>query len=114
MINFFLEKMREFPAHEAVVSSEFSASYEQLLAQMDKFTTWLAEKNIPEGAVVSFDGDYSTSSIALFLALTKNKNIVVPLSQDSRRHFVEFREIASTEFDISLSGDEASLIYQIL
>jgi len=109
MINFFLEKMRESPAHEAVVSSKFSASYGELLALTDKFTAWLGKKNIPEGAVVSFDGDYSSSSIALFLALAKNKNIVVPLSQDSRRHFVEFREIALTEFDISLSGTEASL-----
>ncbi len=109
MIDFFLEKMNEAPSHEAVVSSEFSASYGQLIALMDKFTDWLEEKNIPQGAVVSFDGDYSPSSIALFLALTKNRNIVVPLSQDSRRHFIEFRDIASTEFDISLSGIEASL-----
>ncbi len=109
MLDFFLKKMNETPSHEAVVSSEFSASYSQLMALMDRFTAWLKEKNIPQGAVVSFDGDYSPSSIALFLALTGNKNIVVPLSQDSRRHFVEFRDIASTEFDISLAGIEACL-----
>jgi len=109
MIDFFLEKMKADPTHEAVVSEDFSASYGQLLELMDEFSRWLNEKAIPEGAVVSFDGDYSSASIALFLALAKNNNIVVPLSQDSRRHFVEFREIASTEYDISLSGNEASL-----
>lgn len=109
MINYFLEKMRESPSHEAVVVPGPSASYGQLLEQMNGFASWLHEKNIPEGAVVSFDGDYSPLSIALFLALARNKNIVVPLSQDSRRHFVEFREIATTEFDISLSGNEATL-----
>ncbi len=110
MIDFFLEKMKESPSHEAVVSSAFSANYGELIKLMDNFTCWLEEKGIPEGAVVSFDGDYSPSSIALFLSLTQNKNIVVPLSQDSYRHFVEFREIASTEFDISLLGDEPRLI----
>jgi len=109
MIDYFLDKMRQAPAHEAVVSGEFSASYGQLLELMDEFSRWLKEKDIPEGAVVSFDGDYSPASIALFLALAKNKNILVPLSHDSRRHFVEFRDIASTEFDISLSGNEANL-----
>lgn len=109
MINFFVEKMKEFPTHEAVVSSDFTANYGQLVEFTERFAAWLSEKNIPEGAVVSFDGDYSPSAIALFLALAKNKNIVVPLSQDSRRHFSEFREIAATEFDISLSEAEPSL-----
>lgn len=109
MINYFIEKMKESPSHEAVVSSKFTASYAQLIERTEWFTGWLSEKSIPEGAVVSFDGDYSPSAVALFLALAKNNNIVVPLSQDSRRHFVEFREIAATEYDISLSGMDATL-----
>jgi acyl-CoA synthetase (AMP-forming)/AMP-acid ligase II len=109
MINFFLDTMRDSPKHEAVVSAAFSANYQQLLTLTDRYTDWLKEQSIPKGAVVSFDGDYSTASIALFLALTGNSNIVVPLSQDSRRHFSEFREIAATEYDISVVGDELNL-----
>jgi acyl-coenzyme A synthetase/AMP-(fatty) acid ligase len=76
---------------------------------MENFSSWLERKNIPSGAVVSFDGDYSPESLALFLALAKNRNIMVPLSKDSQHHFVEFREIASTEYDISLGDDEPVL-----
>ena len=109
MINYFLQKMRDTPTHQALVSSRFSATYEQLLASYENFTSWITQNNIPTGAVVSFDGDYSPLSISLFLALTKNKNIIVPLSRDSRHHFSEFREIAATEYDISLIDGQAAL-----
>jgi len=103
MINYFLQKMQENPSHQALAASGFSATYEELINLYNNFVDWLGKTNIPQGAVVSFDGDYSPQSISLLLALTKNKNIIVPLSKDSRNHFNEFREIASTEYDISLS-----------
>lgn len=109
MIEFFLQKMKETPDHEAVVSSSFTATYQDLLKSFEDFSQWLKQQAIPEGAVVSFDGDYSLQSIGLFLALASNKNITVPLSLDSRNHFDEFREIASTEYNISLASENPVL-----
>ena len=109
MINFFLQKIKELPSHQAVVSEEFTTTYQDLLKSYNEFVAWLGQQNIPSGAVVSFDGDYSPQSIGLFLALTNNRNIIVPLSRDSRNHFAEFRDIASTEYDISLADNKASL-----
>ena len=109
MINYFLQKMQENPSHQALVASGFSATYEELLNTYKGYNEWLEQNNIPQGAVVSFDGDYSPQSISLLLALTKNKNIIVPLSRDSRNHFSEFREIAATEYDISLKEGRAAL-----
>ena len=109
MINYFLKKMQENPSHQALVASGFSATYEELLNTYKDYNEWLEQNNIPQGAVVSFDGDYSPQSISLLLALTKNKNIIVPLSRDSRNHFSEFREIAATEYDISLKEGRAAL-----
>ncbi len=101
MIDFFLQKISEDPDHQAIVTDNEIATYGELLGSINYFTRWLIDNKIPQGAVVSFNGDYSPRTIALFLALTKNNNIVVPLSEDSRQHFIEFREIAQTEFDIS-------------
>jgi acyl-coenzyme A synthetase/AMP-(fatty) acid ligase len=101
--------MQEYPSREALVASDFSTSYEELLNKYDYFNEWLTQNRIPPAAVVSFDGDYSPQSISLFLALANNNNIVVPLSQDSRNHFKEFREIAMTEYDISLAGDSPAV-----
>ncbi|WP_198265740.1 ANL family adenylate-forming protein [sulfur-oxidizing endosymbiont of Gigantopelta aegis] len=109
MIDFFLQKMRDTPAHQALVSFQFSATYQGLLESFEKFSLWIKEKNILPGAVVSFDGDYSPLSIALFLSLIKNNNIIVPLSLDSKNHFSEFRDIASTEYDISLENGQPVL-----
>lgn len=109
MINFFLEKMAEHPEHEAFVSDQACATYADLKQRVENFTAWLSDENIAPGSVVSFDGDYSPSAIALLLALAKNKNIIVPLSSDSRHNFMEFREIALTEYDISLGTDTPSI-----
>jgi acyl-coenzyme A synthetase/AMP-(fatty) acid ligase len=106
MIDYFLQKMQENLSHQALAASGFSATYEELINKYNDFVDWLEQNNVPQEAVVSFDGDYSPQSISLLLALTKNKNIIVPLSRDSRNHFTEFRKIASTEYDISLSGDK--------
>ena len=76
MINYFLQKMQENPSHQALAASGFSATYGQLINQYNDFVEWLAQNNIPQGAVVSFDGDYSPQSISLLLALTENKNII--------------------------------------
>jgi len=109
MINFFMNKMKENSENEAIVSSKFSLTCGELLKLTLEFDQWLLEKSIPSGAVVSFDGDYSPASLALFLALAKNRNIVVPLSNDSRQNFIEFRQIASTEYDISLANNKPLL-----
>ncbi len=65
IINYFLEIMRKTPSHQALLSSHFSATYDQLLESYEYFIHWIEKHNIPPGAVVSFDGDYSPSSISL-------------------------------------------------
>ena len=69
MIQFFMDKMKENPENQAILSSKFSLTCGQLLDLTKKFSIWLNTKEIPSGAVVSFDGDYSPESLALFLSL---------------------------------------------
>lgn len=109
MIDFFLRKMEQYALDQAIAQTGKAVSYGQLLEKFREVRTWLAQQAIPEGAVVSFDGDYSTEAVSLFLALARNKNIIVPLSRDSKAHYEEFRGIAATEYDISLSGQVLSL-----
>jgi len=109
MIEFFKKKIEEAGDKQAIVTSGGISTYAQLLASYGQTQTWLTEQNVPSGTVVSFDGDYSLGSISLFLALAANKNIIVPLSEDSKAHYDEFREIADTEYDISISGSKPSL-----
>ncbi|MBX2857503.1 MAG: fatty acid--CoA ligase family protein [Cellvibrionaceae bacterium] len=110
MIDYFMDALRQSPEHEAVVSSYFRLNYDQLLQLMQRYNSWLKEKVIEPGAVVSFSGDYSPGSIALLMALARNRNIAVPLSQDSSHQFEEFREIAQSEYDIEVDNEQLSLV----
>ena len=103
MIRFFMEKLLATPNHVAFLSDNDQTTYGQLKDLVEFFDHWLKREGIAPGAVVSFDGDYSPHAIGLFLALAKNRNIIVPLSLDSRHNFDEFRRIACTEYDVSLS-----------
>jgi acyl-coenzyme A synthetase/AMP-(fatty) acid ligase len=109
MIDFFLEKISQHPKHEAFVCNHSNATYADIREAINYYGQWLIQHNIPAGSVVSFDGDYSPEAIALLMALAKNKNIIVPLSSDSRHNFDEFRDIACTEYDISLAGEQPAL-----
>ena len=109
MIDYFTDVLRQSPEHEAVAASRFRLNYGQLLQLMERYGAWLNEQAIEPGAVVSFSGDYSPASIALLMALAKNNNIAVPLSQDSSHQFEEFRNIAETEYDIEVEGEELVL-----
>ncbi len=109
MPDFFRQKIEEAGDRQAIATADGIATYAELLVSYRQSASWLVDQNVPPGKVVSFDGDYSLDSISLFLALAANQNVIVPLSKDSKVHFDEFREIAETEYDISLSGGRPAL-----
>jgi acyl-CoA synthetase (AMP-forming)/AMP-acid ligase II len=109
MIGFFRQKIEEAGNQEAIVTADGTTTYAELLESYQQSLFWLREQNVPPGKIVSFDGDYSLKTISLFLALAANQNIIVPLSKDAHVHYGEFRGIAETEYDISLSAGTPTL-----
>jgi len=109
MIDYFLSQMRQQPALEAFVSDNQSATYGQLIDLIEQYQILLEQWRITPGEVVSFDGDYSPSAIAMFMALAANKNIIVPLSKDSAHSFELFRDISQTQYIIELNDDAPKL-----
>ena len=47
MLDFFVNKMRETPEHQAAVSDDFSANYGILLDLYERYCDWLHQQNIP-------------------------------------------------------------------
>jgi len=82
-------------------------TYSQLLEQVDTWGTELATQRINPGEVVAFEGDYSFDTIALFLALVRNRNIAVPLTRTTRKSKAKFLDIARVRavFDFHDDGD---------
>src|SRR5438093_42178 len=96
MLELLGDRMREYSGRLAVARSSATATYEALHARMAEWRVWLAER-VPPGDVVSMEADYDVDSVALFLALAANGNIIVPLSNDSRAHRDAFLAVAQVE-----------------
>lgn len=109
ILDFFLQRINKAGFEEALITRTARITYAEFLAAYNNNLLWLKTHTIQPGQVVSFDGDYSLHSISLFLALASNRNIIVPLSNDSKAHYNEFRAIAQTEHDISFNNDEPEI-----
>lgn len=98
MIEFLVEKMEAHHGETALAMPSGSCSYGDLLARTREWQKRLAA--LPPGRVVSLEGDYGPESIAVFLAATWTRHIIVPLSPDSRAHHDTCLEVGSVEYRI--------------
>lgn len=92
-----LDRLQEFVKQDALIWNNKSFSYEWLNQRVAFNETIIKENQIPKGAVVILEGDFSPGSIALFVTLLKNENIVVPLTDSVQQKKAEFIDIAQGE-----------------
>ena len=78
----FIDKFSSFSEVPSVIDRGVIYSYEDLKKLIDFYTVICYNKGINEGQVVFILGDYSFASIAFFLALDLNKNIIVPITSE--------------------------------
>lgn len=64
---------------KAVISENTIFTYHDLDERIRYYTKLIKEEDVPGGAIVAINSDYSFDAIALFFALAENKNIVVPI-----------------------------------
>ena len=78
-MSWFIENFKKFDKKIAIVFKNQNYSYDDLYNQIKKIENELLP-TIEKGKVVSILSDYSFESIALLIALYKNKNIIVPIT----------------------------------
>lgn len=81
-IGWFWESARHAAAQEALWVEGRSYSYGDLLSEISRWQEQLEAKGIARRSRVAVIGEYSLSSIALFLALIARESIIVPLADD--------------------------------
>jgi acyl-coenzyme A synthetase/AMP-(fatty) acid ligase len=91
---------------DAIVAGGVAYSYAWLLEQLDSWRGTLPGQ-VPAGAVTVLEGDYSATSIALFLALLDHGCIVVPLTAATAARREEFFETAEAEYRYGVDGNDA-------
>jgi len=109
-IDFLRERFAKAGAADALVWQDQPYSYEFLLAQLDEWISVLDDAEVPTGAVVAVEADFSPRAIALLLALIERACLFVPLSSSIDEKKAEFSEVAEIEYRISIDGDDKSSI----
>jgi len=77
-IDFLLDRFRERPERQAIVSPSGSCTFAELIEGQERWRSTLRREGIEPGTVVALAGDFTPASVALFLALTAGGAIVVP------------------------------------
>jgi len=100
-MNYLLEKFKEFETKNAIIVDEITYSYGALLEQI-KIYKRLLKKEIQSSSVVAILGDYSFLNIALFFALSENKNIIVPITSTISKIQEEYISESFCEYTIKI------------
>jgi acyl-coenzyme A synthetase/AMP-(fatty) acid ligase len=98
MDNWLIEKMSRFKDKTAVIYKDKKYSYAELLNDLNT-------NNVKQGEVAAILADCSFKSIALFLALMGNKNIIVPISATSDDEIRERLEESFADKKIVLENE---------
>ncbi len=90
---------------EAMVWRGHAASYADLLDAVRGAAKALEE--VPRGAVVSLEADFSPNAVAALLALIERGCVVVPLTESVNQKKAEFRRVAEVETIVTVGDDDA-------
>lgn len=90
---------------DAVAWRETVTSYAGLLARIAACGRRLRESGVPRGAVVTLEGDFSPSAIAMLFALIEHEAIVVPLTRSVQTKQDEYCRLAQVEVRIAIDDD---------
>jgi acyl-coenzyme A synthetase/AMP-(fatty) acid ligase len=78
--HWLIDSFVEIGDNNAIITDDKVYSYKNLYDKILELKALLQTNKIQKGDVVAIVSDYSFESIALLLALTENKNIIVPIS----------------------------------
>lgn len=110
MHDYLPERIHAFGNKLAIGVGETEYSYADLYQRYIHWQDLAQETQIPAGEIVSIEGEYGLETIAAFLALVANRNIIVPLSSDSRTHHETFLALGQVERRIDLTAGAPEII----
>jgi acyl-coenzyme A synthetase/AMP-(fatty) acid ligase len=111
MMDWLIDKLKASGEQTAVIFKEKSYSYAQLAAQVEDYFA-IASGRLQPGDIVAIISDYSFESIALFLALSRNRNIVVPITTKVESEIEDRIRVANCRWRIVIGGEGALDIRQ--
>ena len=96
------EKFNEAKDVIAIIEKGNLYTYADLTLKIDYFARELKESAVKKGSVTVLIADYSFDCVAMFLALFKNGNIVVPITTANETEIIERIGVCGNSFVINL------------
>ena len=108
----FLSYFADYDHKTALILNNRNYSYNWILERIEYWSYILSEEGI-EKSVVGFQGDYSPEIIALFFALMRLKNILVPLGVINQQEQKRYFDIANLRYILSIDKEEKLVIQDL-
>lgn len=109
-IEFLLDVFEEHREEEAIIWQDKIFCYNWFLKRIGEWLSIIREHNIPSGAVVGLETDFSPNGVALFLALIEHRCVLVPLTSSVEGKKPEFTQIAEVEASFQLDAQDSMTI----
>jgi acyl-coenzyme A synthetase/AMP-(fatty) acid ligase len=103
-MEWLIDKLNAGGEQTAVIFKEKEYTYAQLANQIAAYYETVS-KQLRAGDIVAIISDYSFESISLFLALAKNKNIVVPITTKVESEIEDRVRVANCYYRILISEE---------
>ena len=110
MIDFLRRVFEERAAETAVVWRDRQYTYGWLLEQVGLWQRQLVDAGISAGTVVAMEADFSPAGVAVFLALTEHRCILVPLTPALADKKRAFGDLAQVEATVLVDADDGQQI----
>ena len=109
-VDFLLEIFKERQNAEAIVWQDRVYTYDWLLNRFGYWQKKIAAKGLSPGTVVILEADFSPNAIALFLALTNRRCILVPLIESPQAKRTKIISTAQGEIAFTIDkGDDVTI-----
>ncbi|CDH05451.1 AmP-dependent synthetase and ligase [Xenorhabdus bovienii str. oregonense] len=108
-LHWLIARCNKFNSTEAIVFKNNRYVYSELYSDTIDTINYLQSIGLPEGAIVSVEGEFSPRSLAIILALINNNNIIVPVGDIPEVKLNEYLEISQVEVRIKVGNDDYEL-----
>ncbi|MBX9789165.1 MAG: fatty acid--CoA ligase family protein [Pirellulales bacterium] len=110
MPGWLLDRLREFGDQPAMIGHGGSSTYCALVAEIEHWQAEIKALGIAPAECVALVGEYSPHTAGLVVALILNRNILVPLSNDSAPRHERSFEVARVDVVLRVAEDGSHTI----
>jgi long-chain acyl-CoA synthetase len=112
-LDWLLARFEDAGEDEAVIWRERSISYAQLREQFEAARARLLELELPAGAAILLDADFSPAAIAMLLAAIHECHVVVPVAAHVHADRPRYAQITEAAAHIRVGPDERYLVERL-